>query len=140
MSDRLRELLRQRALLHEHLAWLDREIREAEKTPDHSSLPTGTAPPAPSLPAPLPVPAFPAPAHLHTAPALTAAAIPRLIAGVAQSSASAPPGAETILDQYRGDSRNLKQDVRKGCFLYFAAALLLVGLGVTVLYFAIGSR
>lgn len=33
MSDRLQKLLRQRALLQEHLAWLDREIAEAEGVP-----------------------------------------------------------------------------------------------------------
>jgi hypothetical protein len=33
MSDRLQKLLRQRALIQEHLAWLEREISEAEGVP-----------------------------------------------------------------------------------------------------------
>jgi len=37
MTDRLQELLRQRALLQEHLTWLNREIAAAEGIP---SLPT----------------------------------------------------------------------------------------------------
>jgi len=48
MSDRLQKLLRQRALINEHLAWLDREIAEAEGVPP---LPTAVARP---LPAPVP--------------------------------------------------------------------------------------
>jgi len=33
MTDRLQELLRQRALIQEHLAWLDREIDDANGIP-----------------------------------------------------------------------------------------------------------
>ena len=33
MSDRLQKLLRQRALINEHLAWLDREIAGSEGVP-----------------------------------------------------------------------------------------------------------
>ena len=33
MSDRLAELVRQRALVQEHLAWLDREIARAAQKP-----------------------------------------------------------------------------------------------------------
>ena len=33
MPDRLAELRRQRALVQEHLAWLEREIAATEKTP-----------------------------------------------------------------------------------------------------------
>jgi hypothetical protein len=48
VSDRLEEIRRQRALLREHLAWLDREIAAIE----------GNAPPAPfaGLPRPEPPP------------------------------------------------------------------------------------
>jgi len=34
----------------------------------------------------------------------------------------------------------LKTDVRKGCFLYFVAAFVAVGVIIAVLYFAIGTR
>jgi hypothetical protein len=45
MTDRLQKLLRQRALLQEHLAWLDREI--AENQQDVPPLPVATSTPAP---------------------------------------------------------------------------------------------
>lgn len=50
MSDRLTELNRQRALLAEHLAWIDREIAAAR----------GEAPAPVPAPPPPPVPAAPA--------------------------------------------------------------------------------
>jgi hypothetical protein len=46
MTDRLQNLLRQRALLQEHLAWLNDEISEAEGIP---SLPNTTARPAQTI-------------------------------------------------------------------------------------------
>ena len=51
MSDRLQELLRQKALLDEHAAWLEREIA-AERGRAGENLPAA-APPAP-VPAPPP--------------------------------------------------------------------------------------
>jgi hypothetical protein len=37
-------------------------------------------------------------------------------------------------------STSVKQDVRKGCLLYFAAAFLILGLVVTILYFSLGTH
>ncbi len=37
--------------------------------------------------------------------------------------------------QYRQEPDTLKSDTRKGCFLYFFAALAVVGLAATALYF-----
>ena len=136
MSERLSELLRQRALLQQHLAWLDREIASA-------TTPT-TTPVASTVP-------LPAPVALPTLPVLAGAPPPVAptagIATIGTGTATAPtsplavtPNPDAILDKYRTETRNLQQDVRKGCFLYFAAALLILALGVLGLYFALRSR
>ena len=46
-----------------------------------------------------------------------------------------PAAADALLDEYRVAPDTLKTDVRKGCFLYFAAALLAVAATVVILYF-----
>jgi len=106
MSDRLNDLQRQRALAQEQLAWLDREIaREAGL-----AAPVTPAAPA-STPAPVP------------APTVTA------------TNAQIATEAEAILAQYKRDPADLEKNVKRGCYLYFFAAIGLVGLGVLVLYF-----
>jgi hypothetical protein len=116
-SDRLAELLRQRAALQEHLAWLDREIASA----------ADSSPPSVSRPIAPPVPPA-APTSAATAPAATGLT-------------SIPSGnAEAILEHYRAPPDSLQRDVRQGCFLYFTLALVLLALAVMALYFAIGSR
>ena len=124
MPDRLAELRRQRSLLEEHLAWLDAEIAAAEKNAD---LTTATMPTVriASLPAAAAIPSTP------TFPAMTSMAV---------ATDATAPAAEHILEQYRKEPSTVQQDVKKGCFLYFAAALALLGLGVTGLYFLISSR
>ncbi|HSI09570.1 MAG: hypothetical protein ACAH89_02020 [Rariglobus sp.] len=52
MSDRLRHLQRQRALLSEHLAWIDSEI--ARETPAPSAAPAATTPAESIAPSPSP--------------------------------------------------------------------------------------
>lgn len=134
MSDRLRELLRQRALLQEHLAWLDREIAAAsgaQAAPGPAPLPVTTPPPGATS---VPVGSKPL-ANESAAGAALAAKV------VAKGPAVAPqPVPDAIIEEYRVPPKTLEQDVRRGCFLYFAAALVLLALGVTVLYFAIRSR
>ena len=91
------------------------------------------APPDPASPAtPLPV----------SRPALANPPVATVIATPVPSGSAArtEPGADAILEKYRVAPTTMQQDVRKGCFLYFAAGLLLFALGVTVLYFAISSR
>lgn len=120
MSDRLQELRRQRALVQEHLAWLDREIAAAAPAIAMPESPwpakTPAAPPAPLAPSVVPV-------------AVGAPAAEILPAEVAAT-------ADAILDEYRVQPDNLKTDVKKGCFLYFFAALGLVVLAVFAFYFA----
>ena len=131
MADRLSELARQRALLSEHLAWLDREIADEtvkRLVPNH---PAGQS-------APSPAPAV----SIPTAPPAKTLAVP-VIAPSAESVAASLPGAPDvteILDQYQVTPTSVKQDVRKGCLLYFAAAFVVLALVVAILYFTIGTR
>src|SRR5687768_8090608 len=124
MPDRLAELRRQRALIQAHLAWLDREIDAASEKK---------------------APALPAAASPQTqTPALGAAIV--VAALKAQGSTTGPAlvpespaltSADTILEEYRVPPDALKTDVRKGCFLYFALAFVLVGIVVVALYFVL---
>ena len=124
MSDRLTELARQRALVSEHLAWLDREIAALR----------AVSPPPPPAPVSLPSPAGAAP--------IIPAATTSLGTNVAPVSKTSNPfsNPDTILEQYRVNPSTVKQDVRKGCFLYFIGAFVVVGIVVAILYFLIRSR
>lgn len=116
MPDRLDELRRQRALVADHLAWLDREIAGATPPTEER---------APLDPAPLPLSA--AKATVST----------RAYAGSpANSSAtpSAPADPDSILAEYRVEPKSVRQDVRKGCFLYFALAFILLFAAVGALW------
>ena len=120
MSDRLDDLVRQRALVQEHLAWLNREIANAaEAAKAATAAPPAPLPPAGASAVPSAVVLAPSP----TGPATGVGAIE----------------ADEIMAQYQATPANVKQDVRKGCLLYFSAALLLLGLVVTVLFFALRS-
>lgn len=126
MADRLAELLRQRALLQEHVAWLDREIAAAS----NSASPALAAPPTPGPRAAL-APSIPAPPI--TVRHLPLAASAPVIAPAADAGATDP---DVILEQYRVAPAALKTDIRKGCLLYFVGALVFVGLVVAGLYLA----
>jgi flagellar biosynthesis/type III secretory pathway chaperone len=93
MSDRLQELRRQKALLIEQAACLDREIAAEQ-------------------------------ARINLAPP----------AAASQPPASADAAVEALLNQYRPDPQALRQSVKRGCYLYFLAALALLGLGVLTIY------
>jgi hypothetical protein len=126
MPDRLSELVRQRALVLEHLAWLEREIAAAQAPP--------SAPLPPSPPAPLP--GFPIPPVPVAAPAAALTAPP----DATPSGHHLPGEPDAILEQYRVSPTAVKEDVRKGCFLYFVGAFVVVVIVIAILYFAIGSR
>jgi hypothetical protein len=117
-ADRLAELLRQRALMQEHLDWLEREI--AANQPSARSEPQQTTIRVASQAIPL------------------AGAI-RPAVNMARSSveAGAKADVDALLDEYRVRPETLKQDVRKGCLLYFAGAFVVLGLIVFGLYFAL---
>jgi hypothetical protein len=132
MPDRHSELLRQRALVLEHLAWLDREIA--------STNPLSAVPAVPTLPV---APSVTTPPAASMVPASDAAdpAIP-LLSPVSAAQTEPVPALESdgILEQYRVTPAAVHQDVRKGCFLYFAAAFVVLGIVVAILYFAISTR
>jgi hypothetical protein len=113
MSDRLQELLHQRAAIQAHLAWLDREIAQARS----SANPATDAPPAPLSP-------LPAVATSSSVVGTSLTAVPALTAD-----------PDTLLASYKQDSQNLRTDVRKGCLLYFFGAFFLLGLGIAAFYF-----
>lgn len=98
MSDRLNQLRRQRALVQEHLAWLDAEIRASE----------GSDPVA--RPAELP--------HVTS----TDAALDLLVAAQQSEPVNAAAAA------------------KRGCFVAFALAFVVLGLGVVTLYLYTKSR
>lgn len=109
VPDRLQDLQRQRALVQEQLAWLDREIAAIQ------------AKPIPVLP--------PEPAAVVMP--LTSAKSAPINFGDA---AAAERAAEEILAQYQQESQSLQKTVKRGCMLYFFAALGLLVLGIFVLY------
>lgn len=120
MSERLAELRRQRALVQEHLAWLNGEILSVEKQlgPQNSEI----APPIKIVQL--------APAHPPAAPAMTPSSLP-------PAGAAVEPLAEAIYEEYKVPPETLRTDVRKGCLLYFVGALVVLTLAVTALYFAL---
>lgn len=108
MSDRLQELLRQRQLIQEHLAWLDQQIarERGESAPSATPLPS-TVVHRPSAP----VPTAPAAAHAAT------------------------PAPDEIIAQYHRDPKDLTQDVRKGCFAAFFLGMAILLGTVGIAYF-----
>lgn len=112
MSDRLPELLRQRALLQEHLAWLDREIAVARegRSPAGEPFPDSTASAA-------------------SAPT-TATALP---SGTPAPSAAGGASPDAILDRYRADPGLIRREVRRGCLLYLSAALALLAVALAAI-------
>lgn len=148
MSQRLAELQRQRALLQEHLDWLEREIaaeqlRSTEPTSAPVSSP-GVEPTAPAEPSPTPsaMPAAPAAGTATTVATAADTTIATTINVVAPAPLTAPSrpiagslhGPDEILDQYRIAPDTLRNDIRKGCFLYFALAFVLLAIGVGALW------
>lgn len=107
------------------MAWLDAEIAAEEIRSPSTSVPT------PNTPAATIVPSSPT-----TPIALSGAANVRLEAAGALAE-SADAHAEEIMGEYRQPAKDLQHDVRKGCFLYFAAGLLLFFAAVVGLYFAL---
>ncbi|HVZ64807.1 MAG TPA: hypothetical protein VG936_09570 [Lacunisphaera sp.] len=116
MTDRQKELQRQRALVQEQLAWLDREIaREA-----------GTGPVAtPAAPTATPV----------TPPAMVPPGAPPGPASSREAAARAEAEAEAMMAEYRRDPESLQSSVKKGCILYFIGAFALLALGLVAWYF-----
>ena len=133
MSDRLQDLLRQRALIQEQLAWLDREIAAASAA-DATTTPAPAPQPAR---APLPQPGYLASQAAAIAAHQAAARAPATDRGENPAVAAA---ADAILEKYRVQPDSLKTDVRQGCFLYFFGALAAVAVIVVGLYYVLSGR
>lgn len=125
MSDRLNELQHQRALLQEHLAWLEREIAATRGG-------GGAAPSTPPGEMSAGQPQSPAPLQWQAPGRVAPASLP--------APTSATRDAAGIIERYRDESKSVKQDVRKGCFLYFALAFVLLGAALVALYFYTASH
>ena len=118
MSDRLEELRKQRALVQQHLTWLDHEI--ASVTVTRLTLPPfamrgNTRPPVPSAT----TPATPTKTGA-TRPPISAAAVPELA-------------------EFQVDPDDVHGDTRRGCIIYSAIAFLVLVLIMGVIYF-VGYR
>jgi hypothetical protein len=126
MPDRLAELRRQRALIADHLAWLDREIAAAAVPIQPPVPPSSTILEPPAQPfAPKP--------PLEPAAILTAAKpspAPTAVLPETDSHAHLLPEHQPA---------DVKQDVRRGCFLYFALAAVAVIGGTGLLVWAARS-
>ena len=117
MSDRLNDLRRERAVIQAHLEWLDREIAaQAAAGVDSSTLSAASA--ATTTP---------------RDPSASSVGIPQPLTATAAAEASSPE-IDAALDSYRQDPVALQSDIRKGCFLYFAGAFLLLFLVVGAFY------
>jgi len=117
VSERLKELQRQRALALEQVAWFDREIAR-ETNGSWEPTPVSAPPLSPLTKAATVVPFPPAQGGVPSASPIVADA-----------------AAEKILDRYRPEGQSIQNDVRRGCFLYFFTALAIVGLAVVAFYF-----
>jgi hypothetical protein len=104
MSDRLKELQRLRAAAQEQVAWLDREIAREQ------SLPAATRP--------------------------VVAPQPQIFAGGTSSprESTSPLDADKLIQRYQGSGHSIKDEVKRGCFIYFYTALGLLVAGVIVAY------
>jgi CHASE2 domain-containing sensor protein len=107
VSDRSDELRRQRDLLTEHLAWIEREIaREAAEAQQEAPV----AQPPPRLAQPQ----------------------------FSVSASDADRDAEAILAEFRRSAPAVEAQTKRGCILYFAAAvglLLVIVLGAAYFYY-----
>ena len=134
MSDRLQDLLRQRALIQEQLAWLDREIAAASAADATTTPAVATAPRS--------VPTLPQPGYLASQAAAIAAhqAAARAPATDRGENPAVAAAADAILEKYRVQPDSLRTDVRQGCFLYFFGALAAVAVIVVGLYYVLSGR
>lgn len=118
MSDRLNELRRQRALLQEHLDWLDREIAAT----------SGAAHPAART------------VKSSTPPMVAAPAALSPIISVSLSESPAAHDTEALLRQYASDPKDSEASVKRGCWVAFLASFAFLGLLVAIWYIGVYAR
>jgi hypothetical protein len=124
MADRLQELLQQRALIKEHLAWLEGEIAAASSRPGESRESPPPRPPSVSftpaaVPAPITVSRGRMPMDASTMPAPT--------------SVRTPDEADQLLAKLAAEENSQGIPDKKGCWVFFCILLVLSGVGFWVL-------
>jgi hypothetical protein len=113
MADRLQELLQQRALIKEHLAWLEGEIAAASGRPLEATRPASPAA-SPAQPAPSPSPSTPVTAvKIATAPVVTG---PRL-----------HDDEDSLIAKLAAEEKSAPVPTKKGCWIFFWVTLLVIG-------------
>jgi hypothetical protein len=122
--DRLAELRRQRALVAQHLAWLDSELAAAE---------TGKAPaPSPASPPASVVPAAPVDNETPSASsASNATPEPDLDPAVALANAR----ADEIIERYRATEAYDPATAKRGCLVLVGALFALGGAVILAIYY-----
>lgn len=115
--DRLAELRRQRALVAQHLAWIDAELTAAGA--GQSGLVTGTDPD--------PVPSPPTPPGLAAASQSLSADDPGL--------ALAHARADEIIEKYRATEALDPKATKRGCLVLFGALFALGGAILLAIYY-----
>ncbi|MBX3735211.1 MAG: hypothetical protein KF715_00850 [Candidatus Didemnitutus sp.] len=111
MSDRLEELRHQRALLQQHLAWIDAEIAAATRTPPAPGMPSTTDQPD---------------RHSHS-----------VRAPVASPALEAQPAAAELapfIAEQKNAPADSAQEAKRGCILAFSLLLLILGAAVLAWY------
>ena len=111
--DRLAELRRQRALVAQHLAWIDSELFEAE----------AGQPSAPSAPAAIPAPAGKPPQ------------LPATGNNDNPAVALANAKADEIIERYRATEAPDPGSARRGCLLLIGAMFALGGAVLLAIYY-----
>ncbi|MBI2510561.1 MAG: hypothetical protein HYV96_01165 [Opitutae bacterium] len=117
-SDRLNELRRQRALVQQHLEWLEAEIAAAENKT------------RPTAPIRAPVTPLAAPAEAAASP----------IESISLRETPATPDLDALVAAQNSAPANSVAEVKRGCFIAFAALFAVLGLAVYGLYLYSKSR
>jgi hypothetical protein len=120
--DRLAELRRQRALVAQHLAWIDAELTAAG---------AGQAPSPVVAPDAAPAAQSPAPPSAPTTEAPSANAETQLDPSVALANTR----ADEIIEKYRATEALDPQAAKRGCLTLFGAAFALAGIVVLAIYY-----
>lgn len=131
-EERLAELLHQRALLSQHVAWLDAEIARASGASSSLGIPPAPAPaplpspPPPAIPAASAAPATPATIDLAPAAAAPAPAFPEPTPEpVSEAVAVANKRADEIIANYAATESFNPESTRRSCLLLAIAAFLI---------------
>jgi hypothetical protein len=126
MADRLQELLQQRALIKEHLEWLDAEIAASSgRPPPTTSLPlapTRSAIPARNESSPTQIPLPPA------KPVLAVPVSPTPVPAI-------PDDADALIAQLAAQEKQEAVPSKSGCWLVFSALIFVILAGLIAAWY-----